>query len=241
MNRRNLIKTMGSLGVLSSVAGCTDFFYTPDDSPEVSLYGDRELSISGTVSEGSQPHLLIGDADAPYKVHYFTDPQCSFCFRWDNTRLPEVFEKHIQTGEVAMYFRPIGFFNWNRYSDYVSTIAYTLYDKDVTQSQFLRWYTQITTAIQSEDSVDDINMISELRNAGVESDVIQEVRRIPTDGPDIPTDIVEENMSTAQNVGFTGTPFFVFVESDSDLTDDITMTGFQPNSEFDARIDELKS
>jgi protein-disulfide isomerase len=112
MNRRTFITAAGAGAV--SLAGClggTESGTEPDDadSPaDPTGGGSGDGSLGGhpaAVGLADQPALGPDPTSAPAAIITFSDPSCPSCARFEDTTVPEIESKLVETGKAAFVYR----------------------------------------------------------------------------------------------------------------------------------------
>lgn len=262
-SRRRFLALSGTLGV-SGLAGCATLFdsdepksTTPPETinseypqtvkqvPQLtampSLFGDLDaFNEDGNAYEDTHPY--IGADDAPYLMHYFTDPACPFCARWERNTLPKIYYNYVMQGELKIVFRFIG--SLTEESKYVSTVAYEWIKEqpDLTQQQLLQWHIDTTEASENDEPWGTKELVTERLNT-VNAENIDAIMQAVENYNSYPSSTPTQNRDFAHDVGMTGTPFFIGVRADESVLNGSirTKTGALPYAEFESMIEALKT
>jgi protein-disulfide isomerase len=107
---------LGSVaGSLSAIAGCTNISeslnndsdtrstttssHKPNNNSTSLLYATEKTTKFGIDLQGNP---VIGSADAPLDMYYWSDYQCPFCQKFEQNTFPKLLDNYVKTGDVRI-------------------------------------------------------------------------------------------------------------------------------------------
>jgi protein-disulfide isomerase len=171
--------------------------------------------------------FAMGSSSAPVVIVEYTDYQCPFCNRFQNTTFPELKKRYIDTGKVRFIGRdyPLDFHPHSLKAAQATRCAGE-------QDKF--W--QIKDALMRNSAHLTPDLITSLaRDASLDMGKFQACM----DGGTYLTDI-RDGIATANAVGISGTPSFVIGKMSGDFLDGYLVVGAQPFATFDGLIKQME-
>lgn len=203
--------------ILSSSAGSNIVSQQPEN------LADARLSYNSLASSGSP---VRGDPSAPVTLIEFADFQCPNCGRFARNTAPQIVESYVETGKVNMVYKhfPI------RGPDSISASLASQCAGD--QGRFWEFHDMLFKNQEAEGSgwANAENMkrfASELGLDREEFDSCLDSQKYKA--------LIEADLAFGQEIGVSGTPTFVIVNSDGSEPEGIL--GAQPLSSFTAVLD----
>jgi protein-disulfide isomerase len=194
-----------------------------DTSQEQERAVDSRLSLSSLASSGSP---VRGEESAPITIVEFSDFQCPNCGRFARNTAPQIVEEYIATGMVNMVYKhfPI------RGPDSMAASLSSQCAGD--QGKFWEFHDMLFNNQEAEGSgwasaenmkgfASELGLDSEAFNSCLDSEKYRS--------------LVESDLAFGKEIGVTGTPTFVIVNSDGSEPEGIL--GAQPFSSFKAVLD----
>jgi protein-disulfide isomerase len=103
--------------VALTVAGC---------SREIAGVAQPDPRQAGVAVTSDGFGIVAGFADAPVQLEIFTEPQCTHCAHLQAT-FGEDIKRHIQSGDIAVTYRPMTFLDDEYDIDYSAVVANALF------------------------------------------------------------------------------------------------------------------
>ncbi|WP_433631463.1 DsbA family protein [Halomicrococcus sp. NG-SE-24] len=247
-SRRALLGT--AAGSLAALAGCTsalpsmggssnDGGDTPSGSDSNDgassgtslLYASDETTKFDVDLEGNP---LMGSADAPLDVYYWTDYQCPFCKKFEQNTLPKLVDDYIEPGKLRMVVME------NPYIGQASETAARMSKcvwrtvRDENPDAFKRWHATIFDEQGKENSgwAKEKNLLEITRGvSGVDAGAVESCMNEETKAVKAS---VDADVQAAKSNDIRGTPAFIFFDRESEKAGKIV--GAQPYSLFEKAI-----
>lgn len=194
-----------------------------DTSQEPQQALDSKLSLSSLASSGSP---VRGDESAAITIVEFSDFQCPNCGRFARNTAPQIVEEYIATGKVNMVYKhfPI------RGPDSMAASLASQCAGD--QGKFWEFHDMLFNNQEAEGS----GWASAENMKGFASELgLQREKFDSCLDSEKHRSLVESDLAFGQEIGVTGTPTFVMVNSDGSEPEGIL--GAQPFSSFKAVLD----
>jgi protein-disulfide isomerase len=171
--------------------------------------GDLEAdaaSVERTLEGIDQDGVRLGDPAAPATVIEFVDLQCPFCAEFAREALPEVVERRVRTGEVALELRVISFLGDDSSEAAELAAAASLQNRlfDFAELFFLNQGEENSGFVTDE-------FLTEIAEAtpGLDAEEALDAR----DSPEARA-VIDENEALAQELGVDSTPTFLLARGE---------------------------
>ena len=203
-NRRTQLIVLAGLAAVILVVGIVlSQSGSDDDSGSDAPAGQDAATVEETLAGIPQEGVRLGDPDAPATVVEFVDMQCPFCAEFSTNALPEVIDRHVRSGELALELRVISFLGEDSAEAAEMAAAATLQNR-------LFEFTEIFFLNQEEENsgfVDD-EFLTDLaeETPGLDAEEALEQR----DSEEAAA-LVDTNEAEAQRLGVNSTPTFYLV------------------------------
>ncbi|WP_254532619.1 DsbA family protein [Natrinema gelatinilyticum] len=228
----------GSVVLLGS--GSVYFLTRSDDSDDndlsPSFHSSDETSALGVEL---QEKPIMGAADAPLELYYWTDFQCPFCERFERETLPDLVQDYVRPGELRIVFISLPYFGADSMTAAVASKC--VWDR-VSQSDpsaYWDWRTAIFDKQGEKNSgwASSENLVEYTRSvSGVDADALEtclDERRSEFEAQ------VDADSEQARSFGISGTPTFVAIDRESGSQE--SLVGAQPIERFEEVIEGIKS
>lgn len=93
---------------------------------EIAGVAQRDSSASGVTITDDEFGILVGRPDAPAQIELFTEPQCDHCAQLQ-ADYGDAIKKHIESGDLAVTYRPLTFLDDQFDDDYSAVVANALF------------------------------------------------------------------------------------------------------------------
>lgn len=252
-NRRDLLIGGSSLLVGSSVGFASGMAFEEllsDDESGGSDSNSGDTSEEGDTSDtdpddsGGSPNLevsdrpKIGDSKAPIKLFYWSDYQCPFCYQFESDTLPEIQSRFVDSGDVELVVKPMAVFGND--SLLSSLGSHCVYEQADSTREWLSWHNMLYERFQE---IGERNSgwasPSKQSNYASKFDFINEGELESCINNEEYIGRLQVDRNEADRFGFEGTPFFVFYNTETGSTRQLT--GAQPISRFEYVISSMMS
>ena len=149
---------------------------------------------------------IIGKADAPLVMAYWSDYQCPFCKQFETTVLPSLIKTYVDTGKMKIIFKDFAFLGSDSTdAGLMSEAVWHLYP-----DQFLAW-NEAMFASQDGENTGFGNMasiVTMMKSQFPKMDATKLAQDIATNKTAYAQHLVNDE-TEAQKYGITGTPGFI--------------------------------
>ncbi len=197
-----IVVSIISFGALSSTNLALQNSGYDDDNDMNTMGGPTLLSVASLVQQGS---YIKGDANAPLTLIEFADFQCPFCGRFAKETAPVIDKEYIETGKVSMVFKHFPL----RGSDSISASIASQCAGD--QGKFWEYH----DILYGNQGMENSGRASKDRLKAFASDI--GLHRTSFDAcleSNRYSQLVQNDLQFAKDLGLTGTPTFVTAYSD---------------------------
>ncbi len=161
---------------------------------------------------------MLGDPEAPARIHVFADLQCPFCKQWDEEGLPGLLDA-VRAGELSIEFRALAFLGPDSITGARTVLAAAEQDR--------AWdmVVQLYAAQGAENSgwlTDDVVAAAAANVDGLDLDRLRADSALPA-----VDDELARTQRHAQQLGITGTPSFA-LQRDGGALEKVDATGLGP-------------
>jgi len=234
-------------GSLAALAGCTSTFQSG---------GDGSTDDGGTTTSGASDSLLyasdaktgygidlagnpiMGSADAPLDVYYWTDYQCPFCARFEEETLPKLLKNYVRPGELRMVVMENPYFGEaSRTAARMSKCVWRQVRAE-TPDAYKRWHSAVFDEQGKKNSgwAKKANLLDITEGVeGVDADAVESCL---AENAKAVKSSVDDDVTAASQSGIRGTPAFVFYNPSSDVSG--KLVGAQPYPLFEKAIRKMK-
>jgi protein-disulfide isomerase len=194
-----------------------------DDAPTTAEDFDGREDVTALLQGVPQNGAVLGRPDAPVTIVEYIDYKCPICADASETRVPELIEKYVRTGQVKLELRPIAFLGPDSERGALGGEAAAEQDR--------MWhFTELLLRNQgpeTEEWITDEVVLGAAEAAGLETGSFEEAFR----GDAVVDRYVRAREQAGQD-SVTGTPFWVIDGPGRDSS----FSGNQPLSRFDEAI-----
>lgn len=189
------------------------------------LAGSRP-AIPKTASASTKGRPTLGDPQASVTVVEFTDYQCPFCSRFEQSTFKQLKQSYIDTGKVrwVVLDMPLGF---HKDAMYASQAAHCAGEQD-------KFWELRTLLYQNQKELLPEHIARYAQQVDIKPEAFNQCLNSNRYQETIQRDIAE-----AQKQRITGTPTFVVARSAADVVSGKRIVGAQPYSVFSTEIDTL--
>jgi len=184
----------------------------------------RKRPTRAKIEVGNNPSL--GKVDAPVTLVEFTDFQCPYCKRFHDTTFPKLREKYIDTGKlryIAMDL-PLSFHQQALPAANAARCA-------AEQGKF--WEMR-KTLFKHSRTLGQKALLSYAERLSLDIDAFQKCQESNRHNS-----IIQQNIQTAHQAGFTGTPSFIIGKNMGSYVNGAALIGAKPLAEFENHIQRL--
>jgi len=144
---------------------------------------------------------FIGKADAPVTVAVWSDYQCPFCKRFDQTAVKQLIAEYASTGKVKIVFKDFAFLGSD--SDDASRVARAVWE--VASEKFETWHTAMFAKQDGENSGwgSEEDILALTQSLGIDSAKVAAL--LKTKGDDYQK-LIDADKAEADTFGINGTP-----------------------------------
>ena len=206
----------------------------PDHDRAVSFHASDETSAFGVDLAGKP---IMGSADAPLELYYWTDFQCPFCARFERETLPELVRDHVEPGRVRVVFVALPYFGLDSMTAAVASRCVWSQVRDTGSSAYWDWHAAVLDEQGERNSgwAAADSLLEYTRSvSSVDADALEtclDERREAFETQ------VEADAAQAQSFGISGTPTFVVFDPGTETAG--TLVGAQPAERFDEAIERI--
>ncbi len=167
---RQVWSTLAVAAVLAlAVAGC---------SKEIAGVAQPDPRKAGVALTSDGFGIVAGFADAPFQLEIFTEPQCPHCDHLQ-ANFSEDIKQHLQSGQLAVTYRPMTFLDDEYGIDYSAVVGNALFlavDSSTSTATF-QTFVEDLWANQELSFVDynDNDFADIARDSGLSDDVVKRI------------------------------------------------------------------
>ncbi len=183
----------------------------------------------GFTSEG---FAYRGNPDAPITMFEFSDYQCPFCSRYFIQTEPAINESYVRSGEVRVVFRDMPLVQLHPNAPAAHAAALCVADQGA--RLFWMMHDQLFQSQAEWQSLPDPNPYFLQLAEGIGAD--SAAYSACVEGGE-KTATIEQGLAAARDLGFSGTPSFLFARAATDET--FQLVGAQPYDQFAGLLDAL--
>lgn len=174
----------------------------------------------------TQNEPMVGNANAPVIMAYWSDYQCPFCKQFETTVLPTLLKNYVDTGKMKIIFKDFAFLGTDSTdAGLIAEAVWHLYP-----DQFLKWNQAMFQAQDGENTGfgDNASIMALIKLQFPNMDTTKLAQDIAQNKTAY-TQQLSDDEAEAQKYGITGTPGFIIGTQQ--------IAGAQPLSYFTQIID----
>lgn len=181
---------------------------------------------------------IMGDADAPIRIYYWTDFQCPFCERFERETLPDLVREYVDPGRVQIVFVSLPYFGTDSMTAAVASKCVWRQVRDADTSAYWDWHATIFEKQGEKNSgwAAAGRLIEYTRSvSGVDADALSQCldeRRATLESQ------VNADAKFARSVGIRGTPTFIVYDPAAETGG--RLVGAQPLERFGEAIERVE-
>jgi len=181
---------------------------------------------------------IMGDADAPITIYYWTDFQCPFCERFERVTLPDLARKHVDSGRVRIVFVSLPYFGNDSMTAAVASKCVWRQVRDNDPSAYWDWHATIFEKQGKKNSgwAAADRLLEYTRSvSGVDADALSQCldeRRATLESQ------VNSDSKFARSIDVRGTPTFIVYDPAAETGG--RLVGAQPLERFEDAIERVE-
>jgi protein-disulfide isomerase len=235
---------LGSVaGSLSAITGCTSILqsssndsdtgsnttsrHSSNDNGTALLYATKETTKFGI---DLQDNPVIGSADAPLDMYYWSDYQCPFCQKFEQNTFPKLLEDYVKPGKVRIVVLDKPYIG--QASETAARMAKCVWRtvRDEKPNAFKRWHSSMFDEQGKENSgwAQRSNLLEITDNVrGVDATAVESCMK---QNRDAVIASIDADVKASEKNGLRGTPAFIIFDRESTKAGKVV--GAQPYSLF---------
>ncbi|WP_336364959.1 DsbA family protein [Halalkalicoccus salilacus] len=201
-----------------------------------SFHASDQTTAFGIELDGNP---IIGSAEAPVDIYYWTDFQCPFCERFERETLPELTEEYVTTNRVRIVFISLPYFGADSMTAAVASKCVWTQVRESESATYWNWHTAVFDEQGEKNSgwASADNLLEITRSVtGIDADRLETCladRRGEFEAQ------IEADTERAQSMEVAGTPTFVVFNPDTNVRNRIV--GAQPIEQFTKAIKQVEN
>jgi len=182
---------------------------------------------------------IMGAADAPITIYYWTDFQCPFCERFERETLPDLVREYVSSGRVRIVFVAVPYFGADSLTAAVASKCAWRQVRDDDPGTYWNWHTRIFEKQGRKNSgwASADRLLAYTRSvSGVDADRLSQCladRRSTLESQ------VSADVEFARSIRVRATPTFIVYDPAAETGG--RLVGAQPIERFDDAIERVEN
>ncbi|WP_254662930.1 thioredoxin domain-containing protein [Haladaptatus sp. W1] len=201
--------------------------HSSNDNGTALLYATEETTKFGIDLQGNP---VIGSADAPLDMYYWSDYQCPFCQKFEQNTFPKLLEDYVKPGKVRIVVLDKPYIG--QASETAARMAKCVWRtvRDEKPDAFKRWHSSMFDEQGKENSgwAQRSNLLEITDNVrGVDATAVESCMK---QNRDAVIASIDADVKASEKNGLRGTPAFIIFDRESTKAGKVV--GAQPYSLF---------